>query len=143
MGKANITKGQIKAIWAIAKRIGLSEDELYDIVESFTGERSLHSLSRSQANDLIDWLKLAQKGQLDKWRGGGLATERQKWLIKQLARRVFSGGAGWRRRLRAFLEKRFRVSDVEWLEREEASKVINALKYMEKRSCGKKSAMRS
>lgn len=47
----------LRAIWCLAKKAGLSEDELRDLVERESGQRSTRSLGRGQALAVIDYLK--------------------------------------------------------------------------------------
>jgi len=116
-----ITERQRRCIWGLARRLGLEEELLRNAVESISGQRHISRLTKDQAADLIDFLQ--------KLISPHIATPGQVWKIRDLARRL-----GWNNyRLRRFLEVRWGVSRPEWLPRDRAWKVIEALKAMLKR----------
>lgn len=51
--KGNHTSGQTKAMFGLAKKRGLSDEELYDHVEAVSGGRSISALDRNQADAVI------------------------------------------------------------------------------------------
>lgn len=121
-----ITRGQIRAIWAKARILDLSEDELRDIVNDITGSRRISTMEYSEAAKVLDklesWIEILESRH-------GRATRKQVWKIRMWGREIFGG----EKKLRRWIEKKWRVSSPVWLSREDASKVIDALKSMRKR----------
>lgn len=62
MEPAKITDAQKTKIWSRAKEIKMDDFTLYDLVESFSGARSVKGLTKSQAIELIDQLEGKVKG---------------------------------------------------------------------------------
>lgn len=47
---------QLKTIWMAARQLGLDEQQLRDVVQDLSGQRSLSALSPAQTRELIDRL---------------------------------------------------------------------------------------
>lgn len=50
------TPGQISKIWAAAREVGFERPDVYDLVESVSGQRSVSELTQAQASRVIDHL---------------------------------------------------------------------------------------
>lgn len=50
------TAPQLRKIWGSARELGLGEEELRDVVERVTAQRSISALTCAQARDVIDQL---------------------------------------------------------------------------------------
>ena len=131
------SNAQLKMIYGLAKRAGIDSDILHTITARVCHRDSLAALTSFEASRLIDHLK-RYLGEADE--GAGRATEKQRGKIYALARAM-----GWMdnpRRLRSFLEVRYKVSDVRFLSHEQAGLVIEALKAMEKGGRAERSVAR-
>ena len=138
-----ISKGQIKLIWTAADRLELKGDggkdsELYDIVESVTGRRSISQMSRSETREVmkilkkmgVDWINTGTDGPKKKDRCGNvieLMSRRQRWKIYDLARELgWVKGAGLDVRVNGFCQ-RIVKKGFRYLQKKDAGKVINGL----------------
>ena len=124
---AGVTAEQTRKIYAMARKNGIGNDELHDIVYGLTGCEFIKSLSKQQAIRVIDRLNVltgVEKNVPNR------ATEPQQMYILRLAREM-----GWSddpARLRGFLEAKAGVSDVRFLSINSAGKIIEALKAIQK-----------
>lgn len=127
----------IKQIWGIAKspELKLNDEELHLLVQAHTGKDSIKALTvREMAvvigilTDMKDSSKKAEGG-----RRGNPATENQRKKIYHLTQEL-----GWDKpvRLSGLCEKMFKISRVEWLNYQQCSKLIEALKSMAARQKG-------
>ncbi len=153
-----VTKGQIKAIHTIKSKIGLC-DEYYRCMLSQYGVESSKDLTFEQAEGL--WATLQQmakeagigkrkitKGkkyddlEADGKRDPSMATPRQLRMIEAIWSDVsYMGNARERAKaLRVFIEKRFRVSDLRFVTKTNASKIIKTLEAMLQSKMKKKGA---
>lgn len=123
-----LSADQNRKIWASAKELGLEEEVLRDIVERATGQRSISSLTRKQANAVIEDLnRLAGKRKTTSSYRPGMASPAQIRKIRALEHEL-----GWSsdpRRLQAFMKKYCGgIVRLEWLRAEQANKLIESLK---------------
>jgi len=132
---AFISKAQIAKIWAMAREIDLSKESVYDVVYRVTGSDSISSLSSKEGIDVIEVLiHIMKELGIDperKYRPG-MASDKQIRYIEDLAYKL-----GWDsdpKRLRGYLKKYYKVEHIQWLTLESASKVIEGLKAIYKRS---------
>ena len=128
-----ISKQQLKAIWALSHRTGLNEEDLRSLVEAFSGKKSIRSLSRQAASEIIERLLLKGEGTDSafqetigqKERG----TRAQMVLIGEL-----SGQMGWdQSRLLRLVQRMYGVRQLTDLKIRQASGLIEALKAMRRR----------
>jgi len=132
---------QIKKIWAVAKEIGLLEEELRDIVEKHSNQRHISRLSREQARAVIDELERLAGREPNKFYRGErarpgiyyLVSEAQIAMMKALAEKL-NKDEDW---LLWFIKRRTGKA-LYYLERREAQKIIEALKAMVKRNGSKR-----
>lgn len=127
MAAAGLTGKQIQKIYAMARVSGLDDDALHDVVYGLTGCESIRRLSKQQAIRVIDRLNALAGGRKDT---PNRASEAQQLYILRLAREM-----GWTRdavRLRSFLERKAGVSDVKFLKIDDARRIIEALKAIQK-----------
>ena len=127
MGATAITAKQRQKIYAMKKTLRISEDELHDIIRGLTGCESIRELSGRQAIRVIDRLNVlagVEKDVPDR------ATGPQQLHILRLAREM--GWAGQPSRLRGFLEAKAGVSDVKFLSIDQARRITEALKAIQK-----------
>ena len=121
------TPEQNRKIWALAEEIGFDEGLLRDLVERITGQRSTSSLTKSQANKLIDEMnRLGGKTQTTHTHRVGMATPEQINKIRSLEREL-----GWTnnpKRLHAFMKKYSGIERLEWLRFRQAQQLIESLK---------------
>jgi hypothetical protein len=128
-----ISKKQIKAIWALAHREGLEEEELRKLVESFTGKKSIRSLSQQEAGEIIEDLLL--KGVKAGWAFQRAMDKEKRGTRAQIA---FIGGLsrqiGWDQSQALGLARRmYGVQELTNLKVNEASGLIEALKAIRRR----------
>lgn len=121
-----ITQPQLRKIYAEAREAGLDNDYLHELIYSIHGKKSLKDLEMWEAAMLIDALV--------KMNGGGerpdRMTEKQKWLLAD-----YQSKLGWTdAQMRGFIKKYNHVDFVQWLTKEGASKMIEAVKtiYMKR-----------
>ena len=140
-----ITKAQISKIWACAHALGLDKELLYLLVP----RGSISTMTRQEASEMIQHLTelgdkrvgpayLEKKKRLrPKPRDPNVVTQDQRNFIYFLF-----GKLGWLQepaRVRGFLRKYAHVGSVEELpDRKRASAIIEALKAIHERQCGKK-----
>lgn len=124
----------IKTIWGIAKsqELNLDSEELHLIAQTHTGKDSLKKLTQREIRIVVDaLLKLKDSSQgTKKGSRGNPNTERQRRKIEQMAAEL-----GWTDpvRVNGFCRKMFGVDRIEWLNYQQCSKLIEALKSMIKR----------
>lgn len=119
-----ISGGQLRMVYGLAKKCGVDNDLLHDMIKAQFGADSMKALSMRQAKQLIDRLQQATgDAPADV---PGRASESQRRLIYAIAREL--GWTNESKRLRMFLEKRFGVSDVPFLPSTKCGAVIEALK---------------
>lgn len=123
---AILTKAQLKKIYAVAKTYGIEvigsakDDQLHDIVEEVTRQRSISKLTKEQAISVIDRITGV------KATGENRATKRQVSYIKDLVKQL-----GWEnnpKRLEGFIRKYTKIDKLEWLTVKDASNIIEGLK---------------
>ncbi len=135
---AGITNLDIRKIWGIAKspEMMLTDEELYLVVQCHTGKDSIKALNKREAAVVIRVLgSMKDSRKRDSSRSGGdNPTEKQHKKIYRLAQEL-----GWDKieRVNGMCRKMFGVSAVEWLNYQQCSKLIEALKSMVKRQEGR------
>lgn len=150
-----ISGGQIRMIYGLARRCGMDGDELHGMIAAQTGRESIRELTIYQGVQLIDRLKGMAGERTTREAAGRLAPEIAKgdearshdaayavpWPSEDIPGRASAGQRrmirsviremGWTdERLRAFLDKRYHVSDVAFLPSAKCGAVIEALKAM-------------
>jgi len=119
----------------LAKTAGLDTDALHDVVRRETRRDSIAALTCGEAIRVIDALKRAagQEPGTKKDERPGMMTEAQRGKVYALCRAL-----GWVTdvgdidmvRLNGFLQARFRIARLQWVEMSKAGQIINALKSM-------------
>lgn len=123
-----ITPAQIRKIHLEARSRGMDDDLLHIYVERITGKKSIRALTIMEGVSVIDSFEAQD--------GNNGATMKQKHLILKLCEELGwkdGNGAADMQRLNGFLQKRFGVNHISWLDRGTASKAIEALKAMKDR----------
>ncbi|MGN0153483.1 MAG: regulatory protein GemA [Lachnospiraceae bacterium] len=127
----------IRMLWAIAKspELSLSSEELHMLVEAHTGKESVKLLNKRELGKVVGILQnmkdsAAGIDREKKRRRGNSATENQRKKIYMLTKEL-----GWNKpaRLNGFCKRMFNVSSVEWLNYQQCSNLIEALKKMVER----------
>jgi len=121
-----ISAGQLKMIYGLARRASVDNDTLHALVRSLTRKDSIKALTSYEAKRVIDRLQVLA-GQ-EKTSQPNRATGDQIVYIYGLEKKL-----GWRedpQRLRAWLEKRYKVSHARFLSDTDARKCIEAMKAM-------------
>lgn len=125
-----ISDGQVRMIYGLARKAGIDNELLHEMVRTQTGgcEHIKHLTSR-QGIMIIERLQKAT-GDIPAEQPvpSNRSTLSQRRLMHTLAAEMGWGEDGVR--LRAFLEARFGVSDVAYLTAGKASAVIEAMKAM-------------
>lgn len=126
--KIPITPEQKQKIWVIARKRGMSDDELRDIVERISGQRSTRALSKGQAIKVIDTLENGPR----EWtvytqdkdpKEIAFASKDQLALIDHLKKET-----GWDdERLMNFIKKVYKRDGLKKLRVKEAGIVIHVL----------------
>jgi len=118
-------KRKLALIHIIKKDLALSDEEYRDILEHTAGVRSAKDLTSDGFQKLMQYFVRSKHYVTNK---NGL-TIKQKMYIKHL---VFE--LGWDfDHFSNFLHKYYHKGQLEWLSRQEASKVIEALKHIKER----------
>lgn len=117
-----ITKPQLRKLFAMAKQMGMDKEDLSGLVFNLTGSDSISSMTKAQASRLIDYL-------VDRSRGDyrpTAASQAQLYKIRTLLDEL-----GWGndiKRLRGFIKRTAGVENERWLDAAGAWKVIEGLK---------------
>lgn len=128
----------VRMLWGLAKspELALTDEELHLLVESHTGKSSIKELNRRELGSMIGLLiNMKDSGsrsrrEADRRAYGRTGTENQRRKIFKLTEAL-----GWDRpaRVNGLCKKMFGVERVEWLDHNQCSKLIEALKKMEER----------
>lgn len=124
-----ISRPQMRLLWVLARDHGYDEDGLRDLVEAVTGRRSISGLTRRQASEIIERLR----GPRRPLPAARRDLRKLHALWGELGRRGWYRPEARQKALRAFLEKRFGVSDPRFLTPNRARLVIEALKAIVER----------
>ena len=129
------TSAGIKKLWGIAKspELRLSDEDLHLVVQAHTGKDSIKELNSRELNLCIRVLlnmkdSVKSKTETNKRRRtGNPATENQRKKVYKLTQEL-----GWEKaaRVNGLCMKMFKVSSVEWINYQQCSKLIEALKSM-------------
>ncbi len=133
----NTSQPSIKRVWGIAKspELKLTDEELHLLVQAHTGKDSIKALNKRELQTVIrvlgnmkDSAKKSERGR-NRYSGSEV-TENQRKKISKLTQEL-----GWDKpaRVNGMCQKMFGVSAVEWLNYQQCSKLIEALKSMLKR----------
>lgn len=131
---AGITNTDIRKIWGIAKspELKLTDEELHLVVQSHTGKDSIKALNKRETATVLRVLTgmkdSCKKDSRNRGRNAGRSTtENQRKKIYRLTQEL-----GWDKpsRVDGMCRKMFGVSCVEWLNYQQCSKLIEALKSM-------------
>lgn len=124
-----ITQPQLRKIYTEAREAGLDNDYLHELIYSIHGKESLKDLQMWEAAMLIDALLKINGGD----ERPGMITEKQEWLLTDHQHKL-----GWTdAQMRGFIKKYAHVDFIQWLTKEGASKVIEALKNIYMKQCNK------
>ena len=124
----------IKMIWGLAKskELSLSDEDLHLLVQAHTGKESIRALSRRERGTVIGVLqkmKDSASGSQRKERmtRGNVATVNQRKKVFKLTEAL-----GWDKKARVdgMCRKMFGVARLEWIDYQQCSKLIEALKKM-------------
>lgn len=133
----------IKTIWGLAKSsdLQLSSEELHILVENHTGKEHISKLNKREIKKVVDvLLKMKDSVKRVKRRShpayaGNTGTINQRKKIYKLAQEL-----GWSdpSRVNGMCRRLFKIDNVDWLDYEQCSKLIEALKSMLERPIGTK-----
>lgn len=127
----------IRMIWGIAKspELSLSDEDLHLLVQAQTGKDSIKQLNKRERGTVIGVLQKMKDSASGKTREnnmtrGNVGTVNQRKKIYKLCEEL-----GWDKpsRINGLCNKMFKVGSVEWLNYQQCSKLIEALKSMLKR----------
>lgn len=130
-GKAKV-QPSIKMIWGIAKspELRLTDEELHILVETHTGKDSLKKLNKMELRIIVrvlaqlkESVKNADKDKV--YQVGNAATEHQRAKVYKLTQEL-----GWDNpeRVNGLCRRMFKIDRVEWLDYNQCSNLIEALK---------------
>ncbi len=131
----------IRMLWGLAKspELSMTDEELHILVSAHTGKDSIKTLNKRELGTMVSVLQnmkdSASKGTRNKQRQtGNVGTENQRKKIYKLTEEL-----GWdkKARVNGLCKKMFKVSSVDWLNYQQCSKLIEALKSMLEREKGK------
>lgn len=132
-----MAKPTIRMLWGLAKcpELSLTDEELHLIVSAHTGKDSIKQLNQRELGIVIGVLgnmksSASKNGRSDRQTRGNTGTTNQRKKIYRLAERL-----GWDKpaRVNGLCKKMFGVACVEWLDYQQCSKLIEALKSMAER----------
>lgn len=127
----------IRTVWGIAKspELKLTDEELHLIVQAQTGKDSIKALTARELRTVVNVLagmkascRKEERGK--KYQGGNSSTVNQRGKIYKLTQEL-----GWDKpaRVNGLCKRMFGIERVEWLDYQQCSKLIEALKAMLKR----------
>ncbi len=131
---------EIRKLWGVAKspELKLSDEELHLLVQAHTGKDSIRELDARDRRKVFRVLlnlkdSAKQAGHARDRPAGNPATENQRKKIRKLAQEL-----GWDSpsRVNGMCRRMFGIGMVEWLNGEQCSKLIEALKSMVERKGG-------
>ncbi len=129
-----MAKPTIRMLWGLAKcqELSLTDEELHLIVSAHTGKDSIKQLNQRELRTVIEVLgdmksSVIRNGRSDRKTRGNTGTSNQRKKIYKLAEKL-----GWEKqeRVNGLCKKMFGVACVEWLDYQQCSKLIEALKKM-------------
>ena len=127
----------IRMLWGLAKcqELSLTDEELHLIVSAHTGKDSIKQLNQRELGTVIGVLgnmksSASKNGRSDRQTRGNTGTVNQRKKIYRLTERL-----GWDKpaRVNGLCKRMFGVACVEWLDYQQCSKLIEALKSMAER----------
>lgn len=115
-----ITQPQLRKIYAEAREAGFDNAYLHKLIYNIHGKESVKDLQMWEAAIMIDALV--------KFNSGGerlnMMSEAQEWLLRDYQRKL-----GWTdAQMLGFIKKYAHVDFIQWLTKEGASKMIEAVK---------------
>ncbi len=129
-----MAKPTIRMLWGLAKcqKLSLTDEELHLIVSAHTGKDSIRQLNQRELGTVIGVLgnmksSASKNGRSDRQTRGNTGTVNQRKKIYKLTETL-----GWDKpaRVNGLCKKMFGVACVEWLDYQQCSKLIEALKSM-------------
>ena len=132
-----MAKPTIRMLWGLAKcqELSLTDEELHLIVSAHTGKDSIKQLNQRELGTVIGVLgnmkrSASKNGRSDRQTRGNTGTVNQRKKIYRLTERL-----GWDKpaRVNGLCKRMFGVACVEWLDYQQCSKLIEALKSMAER----------
>lgn len=132
-----MAKPSIRMLWGLAKcpELSLTDEELHLIVSAHTGKDSIKQLNKRELGTVIGVLgnmksSALGNGRSDRKTRGNTGTVNQRKKIYKLTETL-----GWDKqaRVNGLCKKMFGVACVEWLNYQQCSKLIEALKSMAER----------
>lgn len=132
-----MAKPTIRMLWGLAKcqELSLTDEELHLIVSAHTGKDSIRQLNQRELGTVIGVLgnmksSASKNGRSDRQTRGNTGTVNQRKKIYRLTERL-----GWDKpaRVNGLCKKMFGVACMEWLDYQQCSKLIEALKSMAER----------
>lgn len=129
-----MAKPSIRMLWGLAKcsELSLSDEELHLLVSAHTGKDSIKKLNQRELGTMVGVLSnmkssASKNGRNDKQTRGNSGTTNQRKKIYKLTEAL-----GWEKqaRVNGLCKKMFGVACVEWLNYQQCSKLIEALKSM-------------
>ena len=132
-----MAKPTIRMLWGLAKcqELSMTDEELHLIVSAHTGKDSIKQLNQRELGTVIGVLgnmksSASKNGRSDRQTRGNTGTVNQRKKIYRLTERL-----GWDKpaRVNGLCKRMFGVACVEWLDYQQCSKLIEALKSMAER----------
>lgn len=129
-----MAEATVRQIWGIAKcqELKLTDEELHLLVSAHTGKDSIKELNTKERKIMVGILlnlkdSAAGKKREKKRNTGNTATVNQRKKIYRLTEEL-----GWDKpsRVNGMCKRMFGVCSVEWLDYQQCSKLIEALKSM-------------
>lgn len=126
----------IRTIWGLAKspELHMTDEELHMVVQAQTGKESIRSLTKTEIRRIVYVLaqmkESARGGRRAKMPSASGPTENQKRKLYKL----MVSTPGWNeKRIGGLCRRLFRVDSPEWLDYQQMSKLIEAVKAIQKR----------
>ena len=128
----------IRMIWGLAKspELSMTDEELHLLVEAQTGKEHISSLTKREISNIVALLarmkESSKRGSRRKYAAayGNSQTDGQRRKIYKLQEEL-----GWNEaRVNGMCRRMFRIDKVEWLDYQQCSKLIEALKKMLERT---------
>lgn len=139
-----MAKPSIRMLWGLAKcpELSLTDEELHLLVSAHHWKSSIKELNQRELGTMIGVLvdmksSVSGKRRSNQRIGGNSGTVNQRKKIYRLAQKL-----GWDKpaRLSGMCRRMFGITAVEWLDYQQCSKLIEALKSMVARQEGEQDA---
>jgi hypothetical protein len=121
--QGDASEKQLNFIRVLQRKVGISDDDMADILQDVAGKATLEALDRPEASEVIDELQIQAKDKGVDLDAQPAASDKQVGFMKSLKRRAHLTDDEFAK----FLDEHAGTTQVEKVGKRDASKVIDAL----------------